>query len=280
MTAPPSEISSVPAPAPLAGPHGVRPGARRRETPEAVRPGDHDRPESAAPDVCVLEIIIPAFNEATRLVASLRETVSFLEAQPWRSRLVVVDNGSADETAAVARAVTSEQVELAVIGCARQARRSAEACSRAARRSSVSSTPTSRRRYPRSFEPWRSYGLARWRSLRRGTRPVADSRSHNRSDAASADQHFVRWRGRWFRQSTTPNAGSSSSNARPSRPQRGAASWTDLLSMSSCSVTSRLPAGGLWSFRWSGTTIADPPSIRCETAWRRSPRCSSCTGWR
>ena len=37
MTAPPSEISSVPAPAPLAGPHGVRPGARRRETPEAVR---------------------------------------------------------------------------------------------------------------------------------------------------------------------------------------------------------------------------------------------------
>ena len=65
-----------------------------------------------------LEIIIPAFNEATRLVASLQKTISFLEAQPWRSRLVVVDNGSADETAAVARAVTSEQVELAVIGCA------------------------------------------------------------------------------------------------------------------------------------------------------------------
>ena len=60
MTAPPSEISSVPAPAPLAGPHGVRPGARRRETPEAVRPGDHDRPESAAPDVCV---IVPTRNE-------------------------------------------------------------------------------------------------------------------------------------------------------------------------------------------------------------------------
>jgi hypothetical protein len=53
MTAPPSEMSTVPAPAPLAGPHGVRPGARRRETPEAVRPGDHDRPEPAAPDVCV-----------------------------------------------------------------------------------------------------------------------------------------------------------------------------------------------------------------------------------
>src|SRR3981189_779178 len=73
--------------------------------------------ESSRP-VTDLEIIIPAFNEATRLVASLRKTISFLEAQPWRSPLVVVDNGSADETAAVARAVTSEQVELAVIGCA------------------------------------------------------------------------------------------------------------------------------------------------------------------
>ena len=85
--------------------------------------------ESSRP-VTDLEIIIPAFNEATRLVASLRETFSFLKAQPWRSRLVVVDNGSADETAAVARAVTSEQVELAVIGCARQARRSRRSISR------------------------------------------------------------------------------------------------------------------------------------------------------
>jgi hypothetical protein len=51
MTAPPSEKSTVPPPAPSTGPHGVRPSARRRETPEAVRPGDHDRPESAAPDV-------------------------------------------------------------------------------------------------------------------------------------------------------------------------------------------------------------------------------------
>jgi dolichyl-phosphate beta-glucosyltransferase len=66
-----------------------------------------------------LEIVIPAFNEAPRLVASLRETVSFLETRPWRSRLVVVDNGSADETASVARAVTSEHVDMAVIGCAR-----------------------------------------------------------------------------------------------------------------------------------------------------------------
>jgi hypothetical protein len=101
-------------------------------------------------------------SEAPRLVASVRETVSLLEAQPWRSWLVVVDNGGADETAAVARAVTSEQVKLAVIGCAWRGKGAAvrRGLLAGSRRSSVSSTPTTRRRYPRSFEPWRSAG---WR---------------------------------------------------------------------------------------------------------------------
>jgi hypothetical protein len=54
-------------------------------------------------------------------------------------------------------------------------------------------------------------------SLRRGARPVADSRSHNRSDGAPADQHFARWRGRWFGQSTTPSAGVVPTRDRPGR---------------------------------------------------------------
>jgi glycosyltransferase involved in cell wall biosynthesis len=66
-----------------------------------------------------LDIVIPAFNEAARLTDSLQQTVSFLEAQPWRSRLVVVDNGSSDDSAAVARAVSSRYVAIEVIGCAR-----------------------------------------------------------------------------------------------------------------------------------------------------------------
>jgi glycosyltransferase involved in cell wall biosynthesis len=45
--------------------------------------------------------------------------VDFLETQSWRSRLVVVDNGSTDDSAAIAQAVSSNRVDIAVIGCAR-----------------------------------------------------------------------------------------------------------------------------------------------------------------
>lgn len=66
-----------------------------------------------------LEVVVPAFNEAMRLPVMLRKTVDYLGCLPWRTRVVVVDNGSSDETVAAVRAVDSEAVELTVIGCAR-----------------------------------------------------------------------------------------------------------------------------------------------------------------
>jgi glycosyltransferase involved in cell wall biosynthesis len=69
-----------------------------------------------------LEVAIPAFNEAARLPRTLRETVDFLAEQPWSSRLVVVDNGSCDETAEVVRSVASSsdhRVPIDLVGCAR-----------------------------------------------------------------------------------------------------------------------------------------------------------------
>jgi dolichyl-phosphate beta-glucosyltransferase len=68
-----------------------------------------------------LEVVIPAYNESARLPTTLRRSVEFLAEQPWRTRLVVVDNGSVDETAAVARAAVrpSGSVTVSVIGCSR-----------------------------------------------------------------------------------------------------------------------------------------------------------------
>jgi dolichyl-phosphate beta-glucosyltransferase len=67
-----------------------------------------------------LEIVIPAYNEAARLPVTLRETVHYLSGQRWRSRVVVVDNGSIDDTAAIAAAVGSVgPVDVTVIGCSR-----------------------------------------------------------------------------------------------------------------------------------------------------------------
>lgn len=78
-----------------------------------------------------LELVVPAFNEAARLPATLAAVTGFLAGQPWRSRVVVVDNGSTDDTAAVVAAVHSGRagttaagadhgrVDVVVLGCAR-----------------------------------------------------------------------------------------------------------------------------------------------------------------
>ena len=68
-----------------------------------------------------LEVVIPAYNESARLPETLRRSVVHLDALPWRSRIVVVDNGSADETAALAHtaAARTDRVDVAVIGCSR-----------------------------------------------------------------------------------------------------------------------------------------------------------------
>ncbi len=49
-----------------------------------------------------LSIVIPAYNEAARLGPSLRSIVAYLKAQRAASEVIVVDDGSDDNTAAVA----------------------------------------------------------------------------------------------------------------------------------------------------------------------------------
>lgn len=97
-------------------PHGALPG--RKGNPHARQHSD-----SMRRSLVDLEVIIPAYNEASRIPGTLRQTMEFLAAQSWSSRIVVVDNGSVDETAAVVRRISREQrggVPVAVVGCARR----------------------------------------------------------------------------------------------------------------------------------------------------------------
>ena len=80
-------------------------------------------PESLRRSHVDLEVVIPAYNEAGRIASTLMQTVDFLAVQPWSSRIVVVDNGSVDETAAVVRRISREKgdaVPISVLGCSRR----------------------------------------------------------------------------------------------------------------------------------------------------------------
>jgi dolichyl-phosphate beta-glucosyltransferase len=48
-------------------------------------------------------IIVPAYNEAARLGASLERMLAFVEEQGWSAEIVVVNDGSSDNTAAIVR---------------------------------------------------------------------------------------------------------------------------------------------------------------------------------
>lgn len=54
-----------------------------------------------------LSIIIPAYNEQDRIVPTLNNTLSFLETKPYASQVIVVSDGSSDNTAQVVQAFTS-----------------------------------------------------------------------------------------------------------------------------------------------------------------------------
>jgi dolichyl-phosphate beta-glucosyltransferase len=49
-----------------------------------------------------VSFIVPAYNEGKRLGGSLARLIAYAKQQPYTSEIIVVDDGSADETAAIA----------------------------------------------------------------------------------------------------------------------------------------------------------------------------------
>jgi dolichyl-phosphate beta-glucosyltransferase len=56
----------------------------------------------ARSDEVLVSIVIPAYNEALRLPLTLEGWQAFLRCQPFHAEILVVDDGSADDTSAVA----------------------------------------------------------------------------------------------------------------------------------------------------------------------------------
>src|SRR5262249_8090961 len=62
-----------------------------------------------------LSVVIPMFNETTRMRKSLPQLLDYLAAQPYAYEVVVVDAGSADETPALAREMLAGVAQHRVI---------------------------------------------------------------------------------------------------------------------------------------------------------------------
>lgn len=52
-----------------------------------------------------LSVVVPAYNEAERIGAPLADILAYLDAQPYSAEVVVVDDGSTDQTFAFVQAV-------------------------------------------------------------------------------------------------------------------------------------------------------------------------------
>ena len=52
-----------------------------------------------------LSVVIPAYNEEQRLPATLEQVLAYLDQQPYRSEVVIADDGSTDGTAALVERV-------------------------------------------------------------------------------------------------------------------------------------------------------------------------------
>jgi glycosyltransferase involved in cell wall biosynthesis len=61
----------------------------------------------------LLSVVIPSYNEASRIGKTLESVIAFLRAQPYSWEIVVVDDGSSDRTAEIVQVYT----EVALVRC-------------------------------------------------------------------------------------------------------------------------------------------------------------------
>ena len=66
-------------------------------------------------DPIYLSLILPAFNEETRIGKNLGRLLSFLRSQPYASEVIIVDDGSRDRTAEVVQEIGRESSSLRIL---------------------------------------------------------------------------------------------------------------------------------------------------------------------
>jgi glycosyltransferase involved in cell wall biosynthesis len=67
------------------------------------------------PPTLDLSIVIPAYNEESRLPKTLESIVAYLNARPFQAEILVVDDGSSDRTAEIVSAGRQKYPELRLV---------------------------------------------------------------------------------------------------------------------------------------------------------------------
>lgn len=80
---------------------------------EEWQPSVEQRPAEAR--IPYLSLIIPAYNEDARIAATLRAVTSYLERQGYQWEVLLVDDGSSDDTLATARAVARDCARVTIV---------------------------------------------------------------------------------------------------------------------------------------------------------------------
>lgn len=63
-----------------------------------------------------ISVVVPAYNEARRLPESMNRMINFVALHGIIREVIIVDDGSRDETASVVRAASSESVDFRLVG--------------------------------------------------------------------------------------------------------------------------------------------------------------------
>jgi glycosyltransferase involved in cell wall biosynthesis len=73
------------------------------------------RPSSAADQNLQLSIVIPAYNEESRLPATLEQVLAYLDRQELTFEVLAVDDGSSDRTTELVKLITARDARLRLL---------------------------------------------------------------------------------------------------------------------------------------------------------------------
>jgi Glycosyl transferase family 2 len=96
---------------------------RLEDVVEATEVAPSGSPEATRDELHDVDIVVPVYNEAVQLTERITELRRFLdESFPFRALITIVDNGSTDETFAVASQIASSLSGVAVLHLSRKGR--------------------------------------------------------------------------------------------------------------------------------------------------------------